>query len=96
MTSTYVWIYLSTISLMAIILTLYDKSAARMNNRRVKESTLLLVAALGGSVVMLATMGVIHHKTQHKKFMIGIPLIIALQIAVVMLFFWLIAKYAFI
>jgi len=66
---------------MAIILTLYDKSAARRHKRRVRESTLLIIAALGGSVTMLLTMHIIRHKTKHAEFMVGIPVIIALQIA---------------
>jgi len=58
----------------------------------VKESTLLVIAALGGSVAMLITMRVIRHKTQHAKFTVGIPVIIALQVAAVVLFFWLKTK----
>jgi len=77
----YAAIYLAAISLLAIILTVYDKRAARRRKWRVRESTLLLVAALGGSVAMLFTMHVIRHKTKHSKFIVGIPVIIALQIA---------------
>jgi uncharacterized membrane protein YsdA (DUF1294 family) len=51
----------------------------------VRENTLLLVAVLGGSVAMLLTMHIIRHKTKHAKFMAGIPVIIAVQIAVVVL-----------
>jgi len=77
---------------MAVILTLHDKSAARRRKWRVKENTLLLVSVLGGSIAMLLTMRIIRHKTQRKKFMIGIPVIIVLQIALVAAFFWLKAK----
>jgi len=72
--------YLAAISLLAVVLTIRDKRAARKNKWRVRESTLLLVTALGGSVAMLLTMHVIRHKTKHAKFMVGIPVIIALQI----------------
>jgi len=47
--------------------------------RRVPEKTLLIIAALGGSVAMLITMRTIRHKTQHMKFMLGIPAIIVAQ-----------------
>ncbi len=50
---------------------------------RVPEKTLLIISALGGSVAMLLTMLKIRHKTKHMKFMIGIPVIIAMQIAAV-------------
>lgn len=80
--------YAAIISLVAIFLTLYDKHAARKGTWRVKERTLLLVSALGGSVAMLATMRKVHHKTKHAKFMVGIPVIIVLQIAVVAFVYW--------
>ena len=47
--------------------------------RRVPENTLLTIAGLGGSIAMLITMRAIRHKTQHMKFMVGIPVIIVLQ-----------------
>ncbi len=50
---------------------------------RVPEKTLLIIAALGGSIAMLITMRTIRHKTQHMKFMIGIPAIIVAQCALV-------------
>ena len=81
-------IYFIGISLYAVGLTLHDKRAARKNLWRIKERTLLLVSALGGSVAMLATMSIIRHKTKHAKFMIGIPVIIILQIAIAGLVIW--------
>ncbi|MCL2071914.1 MAG: DUF1294 domain-containing protein [Oscillospiraceae bacterium] len=44
---------------------------------------LFFVSAIGGSVAMLLTMRAVRHKTQHKRFMVGLPVIIVLQIAVV-------------
>ena len=77
----YIAVYIAAISLLAVILTIRDKRAAQKKKWRVRESTLLLIAALGGSVAMLLTMQVIRHKTKHAKFMLGIPVIIVLQIA---------------
>jgi len=79
------WVYFALISLFAVILTWHDKSAARGKRWRVKESTLMIVAVLGGSAAMLLTMLGIRHKTKHAKFMVGIPVIIVLQIAAVLL-----------
>ena len=81
-------LYLLGTSLWAVGLVLYDKRASRIGSWRIKERTLLLVSALGGSVAMLMTMRLAHHKTRHAKFMIGIPVIIVLQIAAVGLFLW--------
>ena len=76
--------YLLIISVVAFAVTVYDKWAAvKRPQERTRESTLLLLSALGGSIAMLLTMLGIRHKTKHLKFMIGIPIIIVLQIAAV-------------
>ena len=81
----YIVAYIAFISLLAVIITAHDKRAAQRHKWRVRESTLLLVAVLGGSIAMLMTMLLIRHKTKHAKFMVGLPVIIALQIAAVIL-----------
>ena len=76
--------YIAIMSLISIIVCIYDKIAAKkFTKHRTRESSLLLLSALGGSVAMLATMLLIRHKTKHAKFMVGIPLIIVAQAAVV-------------
>ncbi|MDR1136191.1 MAG: DUF1294 domain-containing protein [Clostridiales Family XIII bacterium] len=80
-------IYLALISLLAVILTICDKNAARKNAWRIKERTLLVVSALGGSAAMLLTMLAVRHKTRRAKFMVGIPLIILIQVAIIMFVF---------
>ncbi len=76
--------YLALISLVSIVVCIYDKIAAKHNPKhRTRERTLLLLSALGGSVAMLLTMLIIRHKTKHAKFMIGIPVILVLQIALI-------------
>lgn len=76
-------IYLVFINIFAVAITIIDKNRAKKNQWRIRERTLLLVSALGGSVAMLITMKKIRHKTQHKKFMIGIPAIIVAQVIVI-------------
>ena len=76
--------YLALISLVSIVVCIYDKIAAKHNPKhRTRERTLLALSALGGSVAMLLTMLLIRHKTKHVKFMVGIPVIIVLQIVAV-------------
>ena len=70
---------LVAISFLAVILTLYDKRAARKGRWRISENVLLCVAAFGGSAAMLLTMLLSRHKTKHVKFMAGLPLILLLQ-----------------
>lgn len=81
-------VWLAAVSGLAVILTVNDKRAARRGFRRVSERTLLLVCALGGSAAMLAAMRVIQHKTKHAKFMVGIPVMIAVQVAVGLVVWW--------
>ena len=71
--------YLLLINAAGFLLMLVDKWKARKNRWRVRESTLLLIAALGGSVGSLAGMYLFRHKTRHLKFTLGIPLILAAQ-----------------
>ena len=93
------YLYLALISLVAVIVTVYDKAVAGLSYKvspkengksskkgpriRVPEATLLTVSILGGSAAMLLTMLLIRHKTKKAKFMVGIPLILVLQIAAV-------------
>ena len=80
----YALIYLAIISLVSIVVCIYDKIASKsMPRHRTREATLLLLSALGGSVAMFITMQIIRHKTKHVKFMLGIPLIIIAQAALV-------------
>ncbi len=76
--------YLIAISVISIIVCIYDKWAAKhATKHRTREATLLILSALGGSVAMFITMQLIRHKTKHLKFMVGIPVIIVLQLAAV-------------
>ncbi|MDR1002208.1 MAG: DUF1294 domain-containing protein [Oscillospiraceae bacterium] len=68
-----------SVSICAVVVTCADKMYAKQGKWRIRERTLFLLAALGGSVAMLITMKKIRHKTLHKSFMIGIPSIIILQ-----------------
>lgn len=77
------------ISLVAVVITVWDKLAAKRRARRIPEATLLWVGLLGGAEAMLLTMKLIRHKTRKPKFMIGLPLMIVIHIAAVA---WLIIK----
>lgn len=74
-------IYLLIINAAAFLLMLVDKLKAKKNLWRIPESTLMASALLGGSVGALLGMYTVRHKTKHKKFTVGIPLILIAQIA---------------
>ena len=74
--------YLLAVNITTFLLYGIDKYKAKKNRWRISEATLLTVAAIGGSIGAWAGMRVWHHKTMHKKFKYGIPIIIITQIAV--------------
>lgn len=78
-------IYIAVMSLVSIIVCIYDKRISKKNRveLRIPEKVLLILSALGGSVAMLTTMLITRHKTKHVKFMLGIPVIIILQVALI-------------
>ncbi len=75
-------LYLVIINALSFALMLADKRRAQKKRWRIRESTLLAVAALGGSVGSLIGMYTVRHKTKHLKFTLGIPLILAVQILI--------------
>ena len=58
-----------------------DKFAAQRQRRRVPEKVLFLLSALGGGVGMYLGMFPFRHKTKHWYFVVGMPLILAAQLA---------------
>lgn len=78
-----VFIYLVIINLIAFLLMAMDKSRARKHQWRIPEKTLFLSAILGGSIGAIAGMYTFHHKTKHWHFVIGMPAILIVQIALI-------------
>ena len=77
----YLLFYLLIINAVGFLLMLVDKWKAKNKRWRIPEATLMGVAALGGSIGALAGMYTFRHKTLHKKFTLGIPAILAGQLA---------------
>lgn len=75
--------YFILISLITAVLTLGDKINAKKDGRRVPEDLLLTLGLLGGALAEYITMKLIHHKTRHKKFMIGLPVEIIIHIVII-------------
>ena len=78
-------IYLIAINVVAFFLYGIDKWKAKRSKWRISEATLLGLAVIGGSVGAWLGMKVWHHKTMHKKFKYGIPLILVAQIVIILL-----------
>lgn len=59
-----------------------DKRRAKKKQWRVKEKTLFLIAILGGSIGSILGMYTFHHKTKHKNFVLGLPIILVIQVII--------------
>ena len=75
--------YLLAVNSLTFLLYGIDKYKAKKGRWRISEATLLTMAAIGGCIGAWAGMRTWHHKTMHKKFKYGIPVIIIMQIALV-------------
>ena len=75
-------IYLLFINVITFFTYGIDKWKAKRSKWRIPESTLLIMAVMGGSIGAWLGMKVWHHKTMHKKFKYGVPVIILVQVAI--------------
>lgn len=73
--------YLIAVNLLAFFCFGIDKYKAKTGQWRISENTLLLLAACGGSLGAICGMHIFHHKTRHRKFSLGLPVILVLQAA---------------
>lgn len=78
--------YLLIVNVLSFLLMHVDKQKARKKKWRIPESTLMGFAAIGGSIGAWMGMYAFRHKTLHKKFTIGIPLILIVQIGAAIAF----------
>ena len=79
-------IYLAVINVVTFFVYGIDKWKAKKSKWRIRETALLGLAVLGGSVGAWLGMKVWHHNTQHKKFKYGVPAIIIIQLALIVYF----------
>ena len=75
--------YLIVINVVTFLVYGIDKWKAKQGSWRISEATLLILAAIGGSIGALLGMKIWHHKTMHKKFKFGLPLILIIQIILI-------------
>ncbi|MBQ5549543.1 MAG: DUF1294 domain-containing protein [Lachnospiraceae bacterium] len=80
-------IYLLLANIVAFALMAIDKRKAKKNKWRIKEKTLFLSAAVGGSIGAMYGMHMFRHKTQHKSFLFGMPAIFIGQVVLAVVIF---------
>ena len=80
-------LYLITINALAFLLMLIDKQKSKKRKWRIPEAVLMGSAIIGGSLGAWCGMQLFRHKTRHKKFTLGIPTILGIQVALAV-FYW--------
>ena len=80
------WLILTNIT--AFLMFGIDKLKAKADKWRISEKALFIVAIIGGGVGAFLGMQVFRHKTKHTKFVVGIPVIMVVQIAI-LVWLWL-------
>ena len=91
----YIVLYLVIVNLAGLIVMGIDKLRARKRAWRIPESTLFVIALIGGSLGTTIGMHLFHHKTRHWYFLFGMPAILVLQIAIVLILMYSPIQFAF-
>lgn len=81
-------VYVVAVNVVAFVVYGVDKYKAQKAKWRIRESTLLLLAVIGGSAGAWLGMKIWCHKTRHAKFRYGVPAILLIQLAGVLCFLW--------
>ncbi len=82
-----VLIYLLIINAASLLVMVIDKGLAKKGGFRVPESSLFMLAILGGSVGSIVGMYLVRHKTKHVSFTLGMPLILLAQMILIYFLF---------
>lgn len=89
MNGTAIWIiaYVAIANLLGFASMGIDKYRAQNHKWRISEAMLFFFAIIGGSIGSIVGMHFFRHKTKHKAFTIGLPIILLIQI-VVTVYLW--------
>ena len=81
---TLIMIYLVSVNCISFIVMGVDKHKARKRAWRIPESTLFVLALIGGSLGSILGMHLFRHKTRHWYFLYGMPAILIIQVVLVL------------
>lgn len=80
-------IYLVIINFLGFIIMGIDKLKAKRGSRRISENTLFMFTILGGGVGTILGIYIFRHKTKKKKFTVGMPIILIIEVLLFILYF---------
>ena len=78
----YVYAYLLIINAIGFLIMHMDKQKAKKKQWRIPERSIMTIAASGGSLGVLLGMLIFRHKTNHLRFLIGVPLFLLVYICI--------------
>ncbi len=83
-------IFYLILTVFALLLMGYDKACAKKGARRIRESSLMVLATVGGAAGIFLGMRMFRHKTRKPKFSIGIPIlcIVHVMLTIAVLYIW--------
>lgn len=81
----YLFLYLLLMNATAFVIMLIDKRKAIAKQRRIPERVLFSAAIMGGSIGTYLAMEAVRHKTKHKRFTIGVPIMIVIHLLIIIL-----------
>jgi len=80
-------LYLIGASTIAFMMMGIDKQKAKKQQWRIPERTLWSLAIIGGALGVLIGMRFFRHKTKHRSFTIGMPILLIIHIALLFIYF---------
>ena len=81
----FILLWAGFVNLAGLLIMYIDKQRARRHAFRIPESSLFIIALIGGSIGSILGMWLFHHKTKKWYFRFGMPLILVLQVLVMIL-----------
>lgn len=78
-------IYILFVNIVGFVVMGLDKRKAVKHAFRIPESTLFIIALIGGSLGSIIGMYTFRHKTRHWYFVYGMPAILILQVVLVLI-----------
>ena len=81
----YLFLYLFLMNALGFLIMLIDKRKAITRRRRIPERVLLNVALFGGSIGTYLAMEAFPHKTKHKSFTVGVPVMVVVHLLIVLI-----------
>ena len=77
-------LYVVAVNVVSFLMMGIDKRKAVKRAFRIPESTLFVLAIIGGSIGSIIGMHLFRHKTRHWYFLYGMPVILALQVILIL------------